>query len=412
MPLFSIPLSGLTASSTALSAIANNLANLNTVGYKQTRATFRDLFYQSIGSSGSGNPIQIGAGAAVGSLSTVFYGGNVESTGVPTDVAIMGDGFFVVEKDGARQFTRAGNFKTGPDGWLMTDDGQLVMGYPASNGAVSSGTAIGPLQVGKGIVSPPSATTTMKLQANLDAGAAVGEKFSTPMTVYDSLGAEHALTFQFTKTDANEWNYSVLIPAADTGATGNPVQLASGTLTFDSNGRLTTPAADVTGIAITGLANGAGDLSLTWRIFGDNGASFLTQRASPSNASLPEQDGCESGTLSDFSIGNDGVIQGAFSNGKGMVLGQVALASFANMQGLTRMGRNCFSPTLASGEPSIGAPGTGGRGTLAGGALEPSNVDIAQEFAQMILAQRGFQANARAITTFDELAQETINLKR
>jgi len=411
MPLFSIPLSGLTASSTALSAISNNLANLNTVGYKSSRATFRDLFYQNVGSSGAGNPVQMGAGAAVGGISTNFTGGNVESTGVSTDVAIMGEGYFVLEKDGGYQFTRAGNFHVGPDGLLMSEEGQLVMGYPAVNGVV--GQELGPLQVGKGQTSPPTATTELHMRTNLNGSAnvPVGTKFNSPVMVYDSLGASHVLTFEFTKSAANEWDYDIKLPASETGGSGDPSIVGSGTLTFDENGQLESPATNVT-FGVAGLANGAADMSLTWRLFDSASSGLITQVGAPSNTGSTGQNGFGSGTLKDFSINADGMIQGTFTNGKTRVLGQLVLANFANQQGLMREGHNNFSATLSSGAYVIGAPGTGGRGAVAGGALELSNVDIAREFTQLILAQRGFQANARAITTFDEITQETINLKR
>jgi flagellar hook protein FlgE len=230
------------------------------------------------------------------------------------------------------------------------------------------------------------------------------------MVVYDSLGAAHSLTFQFNKTAANAWNYSITIPAAEVGASGAPVSIGSGILQFDGNGQLASPATDITGLTLTGLANGASDLTFDWRLF-NNGAGLMTQMSAASNVSSTYQDGFSSGSLLDFNIGGDGVIQGSFTNGT-KVLGQIALANFANLQGLNRDGHNCFSATLASGQAVIGAPGTGGRGTLAGGALELSNVDIAREFASLIMAQRGFQANARVITAFDEITQDTINLKR
>jgi flagellar hook protein FlgE len=409
MPLFSIPLSGLTASSTALSTIANNLANLNTVGYKQMRATFRDQFYQTIGSTGSGNSLQIGAGTAVGSLDTNFTGGNVESSGVPTDVAINGDGFFVVGDDSGMRYSRAGNFSV-KEGFLVTEDGLPVMGYPAVDGVVDVNGGLGPLQVGRGQMNAPSATTSLSLKANLDATANVGDQCSTPVKIYDSLGAPHVVTLEFTKTASNTWDYKVTLPGADTGS-ATITTLGSGSLTFDGNGKIVTPAADIAGLTITGLANGASGLNLTWNLRDSAGGGFLTQLASPFSPSATFQDGYGPGTLLEFSISQDGTIQGAFNNGA-KVLGQIALAGFANLQGLQRVGRNMYMDNLASGAPVIGVPGTGGRGTLSGGALELSNVDIAQEFAKLIMAQRGFQANARAITTFDEITQETINLKR
>jgi flagellar hook protein FlgE len=411
MPTFSIPLSGLTASSIALSAIANNLANLNTVGYKDTRVLFRDLFYQSLGTSGAGDPIQLGAGTTVSSMPAMFTQGSVDPSGVPTDVAIMGDGFFAVQKDGITSYTRAGNFSKDKDGFLVTAEGEQVMGYPAINGAVDTGQGLVPLQLGSGMISPPTATSTIQLRSNLDATAPVGTVFPATIGVYDSLGATHILTFNFTKTASNAWNYSISIPAAEVGATGNPVVVKTGALTFDGNGNIATPAGDVTGIAVTGLADGASDLTFDWKLY-DGTSGLVTQVATPSGTASTQQDGSGSGSMTKFAIGSDGMITGTFSNGKTAVMGQLVLANFANTQGLVRSGQNDFTATLSSGQAVIGSPGTGGRGTLSGGALELSNVDIAKEFASLIVAQRGFHANARAVTTFDEITQDTINLKR
>lgn len=411
MPVFSIPLSGLNSSSAALTTIANNLANLNTVGYKQARTLFCDLFYQTIGTTGAGNPIQTGAGSAVDGISTNFTPGSVESTGVNKDVAIGGDGFFVVQKDGINSYTRAGNFSVGKDGTLQTSNGEQVLGFPAVNGQISQLQGLAPVMVGSGYFSPPNPSSFVQLTTNLDANAAVGEVHTAPITVYDSLGQGHPLKFTFTKTAAGAWNYQVSIPGADVGSANASVAIANGTLTFDGNGNLVTPNANVAGMTITGFADGASDLTFTWDLYSGTG-STLTQVASPSTTTASSQDGYSSGTLQDFSIGSDGVVEGTFSNNKSMALGQIVLANFPNSQGLLRMGGNTFTSTLASGAATIGAPDTGGRGALSGGALELSNVDIAGEFAKLIMAQRGFQANARAITTFDEITQETINLKR
>lgn len=411
MPVFSIPLSGLNSSSAALTTIANNLANLNTVGYKQARTLFRDLFYQTIGSTGSGDPIQTGAGSAVDAISSNFTPGSVESTGVPTDVAIGGEGFFVVEKDGVTSYTRAGNFSTGKDGTLQTSDGEKVLGFPAINGQISQLEGLAPVMVGSGYFSPPNATTSVKITTNLDANAQVGDVYTTPLTIYDSLGQGHSMKFQFTKTGAGAWDYELSVPGADVGSANASVVVGTGKLTFDGNGNLLTPAADVAGITVSGFADGASDLTFGWDLYSGAG-STLSQVASPSSTTASGQDGFSSGSLQKFAISTDGVVEGTFSNGKSMALGQLVLANFPNAQGLMRMGGNSFKSTLASGAAAIGAPGTGGRGSLSGGALELSNVDIAGEFAKLIMAQRGFQANARAITTFDEITQETINLKR
>lgn len=421
MPVFSIPLSGLNSSSAALTTIANNLANLNTVGYKQARTLFRDLFYQTIGSTGSGNPIQTGAGSAVDAISSNFTPGSVESTGVNTDVAIGGDGFFVVEKDGVISYTRAGNFSPAKDGTLQTSSGERVLGFPAVNGQISQLQGLAPVMVGSGYFSPPNPTTVVKLTTNLDANAEVGDVYTTPLTIYDSLGQKHDLKFTFTKSGPGSWGYELSVPGADVGSANASVVVGSGSMAFDGDGNLNTvynssgtalpTGSDVVGMNISGFVDGASAMQFTWQLYQGAG-STISQVASPSSTTASGQDGFSSGSLQSFAIGSDGVVEGTFSNGKSMALGQLVLANFPNVQGLMRMGGNSFKSTLASGAAAIGAPGTGGRGTLSGGALELSNVDIASEFAKLIMAQRGFQANARAITTFDEITQETINLKR
>src|SRR5208283_5421377 len=195
MPNFSIPLSGLTAESTALSAVANNLSNQNTTGYKDTTVLFSDLFYQELGTTGSGDPIEVGAGTEVGSMPALFTQGSISATGVPTDVAIQGAGFFAVQNSsGVTSYTRAGDFSVNADNYLVTSDGQQVLGYPAVNGVVKTGTGIAPLQLGAGTLSPPAATANVQLTTNLNAASAVGDVFSTPITIYDSLGASHTLT--------------------------------------------------------------------------------------------------------------------------------------------------------------------------------------------------------------------------
>ena len=412
MPSFFIPLSGLEADSNALSVTANNLANLNTVGYKTQRPLFQDLFYQQVGTSGDGNPQQIGVGAKIQAIDSDFTQGSIQASGVPTDVAIQGDGFFVASNRGEQVFTRAGDFSIASNGELLTKDGAQVLGFPALNGVVNPNATIGPLVLATGQTNPPKATANVQLSMNLDSGTAVNGTFSTSVAVFDSLGASHVLTYSFTKTAANTWSYAISIPAADVGATGNPVSVKTGTLTFDGAGQLTAPAANVAGITVTGFADGANNLTFDWNLYGANGGGLVTQVAGPSATSTTIQDGFASGTLVSFLIGSDGTVQGTFSNGQTGALGQIAIASFENNQGLVRNGTNEFLASLASGQANIGAPGTGGRGTLSGGSLEQSNVDIATQFAQLILEERGYQANAKAVTTFDEVTQTAINLKQ
>ncbi len=412
MSSFSIALSGLSASANALNIISNDLANLNTVGFKDQQASFEDLFYQNIGTSGSGNPIQEGSGTQIGSISTDFSDGTVQNTGIPSNVAITGNGFFITRNaNGILNYTRSGDFSVDTQGNLVTSAGDAVLGYPATNGVVNTGAALGPLDVGSNVLNPPSATTTVQQQTNLNATAPVGTTYSTPMTVFDSLGASHILTFNFTETAANTWSYQITMPAADTGGTGNPTVVASGSLSFDSNGNLASPTGSVTGISVAGLADGAATMNLTWNLATSSGGSLLTQVASDSTTTATSQNGYASGTLQSYAVQTDGTIEGTFTNGQTQALGQIALASFANNQGLQSVGGDGYNPTLASGAPVVGIPNAGGRGTLTGGSLETSNVDISTEFTRLIVTQRGFEANARMITTLDSVDNTTTNLQ-
>lgn len=413
MSSFSIPLSGLDAYSSALSAVSNNLANLNTTGYKAVTPQFSDLFYQQLGATGSGNPIQVGTGSEIGSTETDFAPGSPQSTGVPSDVAIQGNGFFIINTNGVTSYTRDGNFNVNKLGYLTTSGGGLVQGYPAVNGVVNPNGVLGPIAMGSGQISPPSATANVSLGLNLDAGSTTGTTYSAPVTIYDALGASHQLTYTFTKAAANSWNYTVTAPQADiTGATG-PVTLASGTLNFNGSGVLTTtgPVA-VTMPAGDTWANGATSPAtlFNWQLAGSNGSPLITQVASASVVVSNTQDGYPSGSLASYSIQQDGTIEGTFSNGRSAALGQIALANFANLEGLIRNGNGEYLASLGSGGANIGAPDTGGLGTLAGGSLELSNADISTEFTQLIQDETGYQANSRAITTMDNVTQAAISL--
>ncbi|MFY9673865.1 MAG: flagellar hook protein FlgE [Terriglobales bacterium] len=412
MASFSVALSGLSASSSALNVISNNLANLNTVGFKDQQASFEDLFYQNLGTSGSGDPIQEGSGTQIGAVETNYSDGTLQDTGVPSNVAITGNGFFITQNaNGTLEYTRNGDFSVNAAGDLVDVAGNTLLGYPAANGVVNTGAPIGPLEVGSNLTNPPNATTTMQQQTNLDATAPAGTTYSTPMTVYDSLGASHVLTFNFTETATNTWSYQITLPAADTGGTGNPTVVATGTLSFDSSGNLTSPTGSVTGINVTGLADGAANMNLTWDLTDSNGNPLMTQVAAASATTTTNQNGYASGTLQSYIVQSDGTIEGTFTNGQTQALGQIALASFANTQGLQSVGNNDLAPTLASGAAVVGVAGAGGRGTITGGALEMSNVDISTEFTQLIVIQRGFEANARMITTLDSVGNTTTNLQ-
>jgi flagellar hook protein FlgE len=282
------------------------------------------------------------------------------------------------------------------------------MGYPVQNGAVNVNAGLAPLVVPVGTTEAAQATQNFSITANLNAAATVGTQFTTPVKVYDSLGQSHAMTVTYTKSAANTWDYSVDLPGGD--ATGTPSN-NTGTLTFDSAGKLVTPAGNVSGITFPGLTDGASDLSFNWDLYSGSNSTITQATASSSNGPL-FQDGFASGTYQSFTVDSDGVITAAFSNGQKSVVGQVAVARVTNMQGLVMTGHNNFATTAASGVASIGVAGTGGRATIEDSALEQSNVDISTEFSDLIVAQRSFEANSKTITAFDSVTQATIGMIR
>jgi len=406
MSFFGVPLSGLIASQSELQTVSNNLANLDTVGYKDQDSSFSDLFAQSSLTNAANDPIQTGLGVASSQTTTDFSDGSPTATNVSTNMALSGNGLFVLKSSsGTIDYTRAGNFTTNSDGQLTSADGQLVLGYPAVDGVVNTSGALQPLQVGLGSVIPASATTSFQFPANLSATAAVGATFSSPSNVYDSLGTAHVLTVNYTKTGTNKWSYSIDVPTADTGAASS--QVATGNLTFDSSGNLTSPAVAPT-FTIPSFVDGAASMSLTWNLQSANGTSSVTQTSLASSNGSAIQNGQASGTLTSIAVASDGTVNGTYSNGQTDTLGQVALANFTNTQGLLRTGNNDYQATIGSGQAAIGVAGTGGLGHIQGGYVESSNVDVAAEFAKMIVAQQAYSANAKTVTTFDQVSQATI----
>lgn len=408
MPSFSIALTGLKANSIALNTIGNNLANLNSTAYKKQTANFADLYYQTIGNSGANSPLQVGIGTKVSSINTDYAQGNVNSTSSATDMAINGNGFFVVNDQGTQELTRAGNFQLGATGDLQTSDGLQVLGYPAVNGAVNVNASLVPLNIPTGKTQLPQATSQFSITAGLDSGSAVGTSFPDSTTMYDSLGNGHNVSMTFTKTAANTWTYNIALPAGESTGSAN----TTGTLTFNNNGTLATPSSNVSGITFTGMADKSADLNLNWQVYNNNGTSLLTQTAAASSVNARSQDGYPSGTYKDFSVDATGVITANYTNGHTDVLGQVSLATVANPNGLARAGGNNYKTTEASGLVTVGAAGTGGRGKIVDDSLEGSNVDISTEFADLIVAQRAFEANSKTVTAFDTVTQDTISMIR
>lgn len=626
MSSFSIPLTGLQADEDALDTISNNLANMSTTGYKDQTTNFSTLFYQNLGESGSGDPLQQGLGVQVASTSTNFGSGSITSTGISSDMAINGNGFFTVEDPttGQKYLTQDGSFTTNSSGDLVTSNGMLVLGYPTDNGVVNTNGALAPIVVPLNGSQSPQATQNLTINANLNATATAGTQVTSQVPLFDSLGGTQDATVTYTAQGGGTWSYAVTVP----GAIGNAA--STGTLQFNSSGQLVSPSTNISGISFTGLAatgeaigaatsvngtatagatasfvvtsgdalsgslnlqvqnnttltnptttaptattgssatytlssssdtisgpvtitssgvtgspvtvdipggdslaqavtalnagfggdgltasasgnsliitgpagagntmdmtgtalvdtplptsvtatfaagtsvqdavdqlngqasfqsagltasvqngqlvitgpaganntvtatgstltqtapgtdltDGASPLNFAFNLFGANGTSTITQTASTSTTTGTTADGNASGTYESFSVNSQGVIAATYSNGLTAPLGQLAISTVSNEEGLTAVGGNDYQTSLASGEASVGAAGTGTLGTVEGGDLEASNVDISTEFANLIVAQNAFDANSKSITTFDTVEQDTLNMMR
>ncbi|RMG17019.1 MAG: flagellar hook protein FlgE [Deltaproteobacteria bacterium] len=420
--------SGLQASSTDLSVIGDNISNANTIGFKGSRAAFEDALAQNLMGVNAAAMSQRGLGTKLQAIQRIMVQGALVNTGLATDLAIQGPGFFVVKGNYGGQegqfYTRAGQFTVDENGMLVNLDGLRVQGYLAD--AVGNITRqVGDLQVGNAI-SAPRATTTISIDANLDADATIPpawdptdptgtSNFSTSVTVYDSLGNAHQVEVYFRKNGAGDWEWHAMTDGANVqgGTAGTLSEIASGTLTFGTNGELTaqTQTSNFNPVGATQPQPLTFDFG-TDTGSGGTGLDGITQFAGASAASFINQDGYPAGDLSFVTVESDGTVVGTFSNGEVRALGQVVLADFQAPDQLTRLGGNLFGETKQSGEPTIDSAGTGGRGALVSGALEQSNVDLAEEFIRMITAQRGFQANSKVISTSDQLLAELMTLKR
>ena len=409
----STALSALSATSSAIDVVGNNLANLNTTGFKQNTVSFFEMM-NTAGFNGLGES-QIGFGVGRPLTFRQFSQGAIQNTSGALDVAIQGDGFLMVRNSqSATLYTRGGNLQVDKSGALLSPTGEKVLGWTQSAGVLQTSGPPGEIILPIGALKPPTPTTSFSVDLNLNAAATAGpppSTFSTSLEVFDSLGASHIVTVGFTKTaNPNEWSYSLSVPNADVTS---PITPITGTLNFDNSGQLVNPpfAGPFPALPITGLANGAADLSVNWKMY--NGQTpRMTQYSQPSAVSANTQDGAPTAQLTKVSIGDGGTLLAQYSNGVQTIFGQLAMATVRNPNSLIAVGNNNFQLGARSADPAVGAPGTGGRGTISGGAIENSNVDIAREFTNLIILQRSYQANAKTVTTVDELSQETINLKR
>ncbi|MBN2853871.1 MAG: flagellar hook protein FlgE [Clostridia bacterium] len=414
--------SGLLSHQTKMDVIGNNIANVNTTAFKSSSVSFEEVFSQLIKSAqppseegnGGTNPQQIGLGVTIGNINTNMASGSIQRTDNPNDLAIDGEGFFMVSDGISQYYTRAGNFNIDRDGSFVSSSGARVLGWNQNaQGVIDSSTPVEVLNFAN-LKMEAKATDKITFTGNINSQTA--EYNSTTeenailynITVYDSLGDNHTITFKFMKTaNDNEYDYSIIEDddnmTVSAGATG-------GTITFDAMGKISTTTVPVTPAITIEFTSGADDLVIE----ADNiifDAKNFTQYANSTDIS-GVQNGFTSGELENLSIDRDGKVIGQFTNGLQQHVATLAISSFINPNGLEKIGANMFSATWNSGDPSVGTANTGERGSIAIGSLEMSNVDLAKEFTEMIVAQRGFQANSRIITVSDELLQELVNLKR
>ena len=426
-------LSGLGTSSKALDVIGNNVANSSTVGFKSAQAHFSDVYANALGGAGAS---QVGIGASVAAIQQQFTQGNITTTNNPLDIAINGDGFFRMDTNGSITYTRNGQFHLDSDGYIINDQGAQLTGYGVdANGAIVSAnpapvmlsaSAIAPLATGASVGGTYQGVLA---DLNLDSIAAEPDdpwvpgagsglasinastyNYSTPVSVYDSLGNAHNLTLYFVKTaNTGEWD----IHANVDGTTDSRVTITGGPLQFDTSGALDPASADV-GISIDldGVMSDLGSVNSAAPTLAFNiDFTGSTQFGTDSVVNSLKQDGYTAGSLTGVSVGANGVIRGNFSNGQSRNLGQVVLANFANPNGLASLGNNQWAATSTSGEVVLGTPDSGSFGVLQALAIEESNVDLTSELVAMITAQRNYQANAQTIKTQDQVMQTLVNLR-
>lgn len=436
-----------------MNVIGNNLANVNTYGFKYERVTFQDLLSLTIAGAsapveekGGVNPKQVGLGMSIASIDKIFTQGSLQTTGKTTDLAIAGEGFFIVAKGEQLFYTRAGNFELDRDGNLVDPNGLKLQGWiaeilPGGEQRIDTAATVEDIVIPLYSKMPPRATANLRYQSNLNAifpivtpGMTPEEiarnSFTTTVNLYDSEGAIHPLQLMFYRTGPNVWTATATVagvadvtlstvagPAAPAGAT-NQV-----TITFAENGALLS-IADAAGSPPINVPDAPANVYLRFTIPGRLPMNValnlgtigrfdgLTQFAGPNTAKAVFNDGYTYGYLESFTIDDRGIVTGAYTNGQKQMLAQVALSIFTNPGGLVKVGDNLFTVSPNSGSPNIGEADTGGRGKIRAGMLEMSNVDLAEQFTDMIITQRGFQANSRTIITADQMIQELLGLKR
>jgi flagellar hook protein FlgE len=404
--------SGLNVNSKALNLIGDNIANVNTAGFKSSRSSFANILSQSLTGTGAS---EIGRGVEFWTATPMWSQGTVENTTNPTDMAINGRGFFTLrDATGADFYSRAGDFSFDRDGYLTNPDGLFVQGYEVLSVNPDSTLNLGiisDINVPDQSTDPPAETTLFTMDVNLDARAAILDTYATTIIINDSLGNAIPMTITFEKQAANQWDATPTLPAGALGA-GGSISIVNNTFDFTGLGGLQN-GTDPT-ITINGLASGAGAMTINWDAYDVAGATNgdLTQYANSSATTFQTQNGYPSGVLRGVSVDESGVVTGSYSNGQLTPLFQVVLSDFPSYYGLSKLGNNLYAESRNSGQAMPGTPQSGRLGSISPSAIEMSNVDLAQEFVKMITTQRAFQANSRVITASDEILSELLNIKR
>ena len=420
---FNVGVSGLKAAGSSMSVIGDNIANSQTFGFKGSRAEFQDMLAKSLKGIDGGD--QIGSGTKLAHITPKYTQGNINRTENVTDLAVNGNGFFAIDTGKGKAFTRDGSFHFNKDGELINGDGYQVLGFQANEeGEVTQ--KLGKIGLGNTTI-PASPTKKIEISMNLDSRSNAQQfdindpektsDFNTSIAVYDNVGTQRLVTVFFNKAADGQWEYHATVPGEDAqgGVPGAFVEMGKGKLMFDQNGKL---QEEIVESSSFNFNKGAAPGQVIEFDFGKslkedgNGAEAITQFGSKSSISRHTQNGSSAATLSSLSFNDEGILSASYDNGELKTIAQISIAKFENAEGLFKAGKNLFKETRKSGQAAMGNPGTDGRGEVLSKSIELSNVDIADEFINLMNAQRTFQANTKTITTADKMLQEVLNLKR
>ena len=421
---FNVGVSGLHAAGSSMTVIGDNIANAGTFGYKKSRAEFQDMLAKSLKGIDGGD--QIGSGTKLAHVTAQYTQGNIQRTENITDLALNGNGFFVIDSAQGRGYTRDGSFHFDKEGNLINGDGNKVVGFQA-NEAGEITTKQAPITVGKTTI-PAQASNEVKISMNLDSRDGIKQfnpqdpesssNFNSSLTVYDNVGSQRVLTMYFNKLADGNWQYHTMVDGKDAqgGVEGTMVEMATGTIQFNQKGQLQQVSESLNSFNFNNGALPGQKIKFNFGESiaegGDGSTSTITQYGSQSSISRHSQDGYSAATLTSMSFNDDGVLTAAYDNGVQRSIAQIAVAKFENHEGLFKMGKNLFRETRKSGQAALGKPQVDGRGQVLAKSIELSNVDIADEFISMMNAQRNFQANTKTITTTDQMLQEVLQIKR